>query len=53
MKIIYTNTIPIDVAAEATDAPMFAAILVMFGIMLASNFMPTTPDKYAPNCVSL
>ena len=44
---------PIEVATDATEEPMLDAILVMFGIMFASNFNPTEFDRYVPNCVNL
>lgn len=44
---------PIDVATDATEEPMLDAILVMFGIIFASNFNPTEFDRYVPNCVNL
>lgn len=53
MKIRYTNTMPNDVAMPATDAPMLAAIFVIFGIMFASKCKPTESDRYVPNWVSL
>ena len=50
---MYTNTMPIDVAMVATDAPMFDAMFVMFGNEFALIVMPTEFDRNVPTSINL